>query len=272
MSSERPLEKYDHFSLPTVVDLHAELTDTLGYSRAETLWHLIKKECSISSENFLKMEELRRISEWCVNLSGAAKCIGFSLKLKLDTFEALEKDEKYNPDRQNIRKLLHDEERLKTIANLGLLDNNKDPFLLQVVEEASTKLNLPISVVSILFNEMQYFAAHHGLGSGWLAESEATNVEWSFCQYVLDSNELLEVSDAEKVSYLKDSPLVTNDSVICYLGAPLTLKNGITVGTLCVIGQEAKSFDQNDKVNLLELADQITGHLNDKLDNIIPEN
>ena len=63
MSSERPLEKYDHFSLPTVVDLHAELTDTLGYSRAETLWNLIKKECSISSENFLKMEELRRISE-----------------------------------------------------------------------------------------------------------------------------------------------------------------------------------------------------------------
>jgi len=254
------------------VDLHAELTDTLGYSRAETLWNLIKKECSISSENFLKMEELRRISEWCVNLSGAAKCIGVSLKLKLDTFEALEKDEKYNPDRQNIRKLLHDEERLKTIANLGLLDNNKDPFLLRVVEEASTKLNLPISVVSILFNEMQYFAAHHGLGSGWLAESEATNVEWSFCQYVLDSNELLEVSDAEKVSYLKDSPLVTNDSVVCYLGAPLTLKNGITVGTLCVIGQEAKCFDQNDKVNLLELADQITGHLNDKLDNIIPEN
>ena len=66
--------------------------------------------------------------------------------------------------------------------------------------------------------------------------------------------------------------MVTNDSVICYLGAPLTLKNGITVGTLCVIGQEAKCFDQNDKVNLLELADQITGHLNDKLDNIIPEN
>ena len=148
----------------------------------------------------------------------------------------------------------------------------KDPFLLKVVEEASAKLNLPISVVSILFNDMQYFATHHGLGSGWLAEASATNVEWSFCQYVLDSNELFEVPDAEKVSYLKNTPLVTNDSVICYLGAPLTLKNGITVGTLCVIGQEPKSFDDSDKANLLELADRITGYLNGKLDNIIPEN
>jgi|GEM_PF-1769482 len=272
MSSERPLEKYDYFSLPTVLDLHAELTDTLGYRRAESIWSLIRNECSISSEDFLTIDELRKIATWSINLSGAVKCFGFSLKLKVDSFLALEKDDNYNPDRQNIRKLLHDEKRLQTIASLGLLDNNKDPFLLKVVEEASAKLNLPISVVSILFNDMQYFATHHGLGSGWLAEASATNVEWSFCQYVLDSNELFEVPDAEKVSYLKNTPLVTNDSVICYLGAPLTLKNGITVGTLCVIGQEPKSFDDSDKANLLELADRITGYLNGKLDNIIPEN
>lgn len=268
---ERPLEKYDHFSLPTVLDLHADLTDILGYSRAESIWSSIKEQCSISSEDFLTVEELQKIASWCIESPGAVKCFGFSLKLKVDTFLALEKDEKYNPDRQNIRQLLHDEKRLQTIASLGLSDDEKDPFLATIVEEASSKLNLPISVVSILFNSVQYFAAHHGLGSSWLAEAGATDVEWSFCQYVLDSNELYEVEDARKVSYLKNSPLVTNDSVICYLGAPLTLKNGITVGTLCVIGQKPKSFDDTDKKHLLALAGRITDHLNNKLTGVIEE-
>ena len=64
---------------------------------------------------------------------------------------------------------------------------------------------------------------------------------------------------------------MTNDSVICYLGAPLTLKNGITVGSLCVIGHKPKSFSEDDKVKLLELAKRVTDHLNAKLANVIEE-
>ena len=267
----RPLEKYDHFSLPTVVDLKADLTDILGYTRSEPIWAELSEACSITSEDFLTVDELRSIASWCIDSAPAVKAFGFSLQLKVGTFLALEKDDTYNPDRQNIRQLLHDEKRLETIADLGLSENNKDPFLMQIVEEASLKLDLPISVVSILFNSMQYFAAHHGLGSGWIADACATDVEWSFCQYVLDSNKILEVQDAQNVSYLKNTPLVTNDSIVCYLGAPLTLKNGVTVGTLCVIGKEPRSFDATDKVQLLELASRITDHLNDKLTKVMGE-
>lgn len=268
MTPERPLEKYDYFSLPTALDLRTELTDILGYGRADAKWDEIKEVCSINSDDFLSLDELRNISQHCHELTGPLRCFGFSLKLKIDTFVALERNEKYNPDRQNIRRLLHDEKRLETIANLGLSDDKEDPFLLEIVKEASEKLDLPISVVSILFNGIQYFTAHKGLGESWLAEASATDVEWSFCQYVLDSDELFEVEDAEKVSYLKDSPLVTNDSVICYLGAPLTLKNGVTVGSLCVIGQRPKSFSDTDKTHLLELADRVANHLNERLDEI----
>ncbi|MGB1936899.1 MAG: GAF domain-containing protein [Akkermansiaceae bacterium] len=267
----RPLEKYDHFSLPSVLDLKADLTDILGYARAEPIWAELSEACSITSEDFLTVDELRSIADWCVDSAPAVKAFGFSLKLKVDTFLALEKDNAYNPDRQNIRQLLHDEKRLETIAKLGLSDTEKDPFLMGIVEEASKKLDLPISVVSILFNSMQYFAAHHGLDSGWIADACATDVEWSFCQYVLDSNKVLEVQDAKNVSYLKNSPLVTNDSIVCYLGAPLTLKNGVTVGTLCVIGHEPRSFDATDKVQLLELASRITDYLNDKLTKVTEE-
>ena len=228
-------------------------------------------ECSIKSDDFLTVEQLQKIANWCIDTTEAIKSFGFSLKLKVDTFIALEKNESYNPDRQNIRQLLHDEKRLETIASLGLSDNNKDPFLLELVKEASSKLDLRISVVSILFNSMQYFAAHHGLGSSWMAETSATDIEWSFCQYVLDSDALLEVEDARTVAYLKDTPLVNNDSVVCYLGAPLTLKNGVTVGTLCVIGQEPRSFSENDKSQLLEIASRLTDYLNDKLTKVIEE-
>lgn len=269
--AKRPLEKYNHFSLPNVIDLKADLTDILGYTRAEAIWNTMTDECSISSDDFLTVEQLQKIADWCINTSEAVKSFGFSLKLKVDTFIALEKNESYNPDRQNIRQLLHDEKRLETIASLGLADNNKDPFLLELVKETSSKLDLPISVVSILFNSMQYFAAHHGLNNSWMAKTSATDIEWSFCQYVLDSDKLLEVEDARTVAYLKDTPLVNNDSVVCYLGAPLTLKNGVTVGTLCVIGQEPRSFSDENKSQLLELASRLTDYLNDKLTKVIEE-
>ena len=61
---------------------------------------------------------------------------------------------------------------------------------------------------------------------------------------------------------------MNNDSVICYLGAPLTLKNGVTVGSLCVIGQKPRSFSDTDKVHLLELAGRVTDYLNEKLEAI----
>ena len=74
---KRPLEKYDHFSLPTVLDLKADLTDILGYARAEAIWNTMTDECSIKSDDFLTVEQLQKIANWCIDTTEAIKSFGF---------------------------------------------------------------------------------------------------------------------------------------------------------------------------------------------------
>ncbi len=59
------------------------------------------------------------------------------------------------------------EDRLREVVELGLLTPETDEILGAVAAEAATRLGLPISLVSIVHDESQFFAASHGL-NGWL--------------------------------------------------------------------------------------------------------
>jgi len=139
--------------------------------------------------------------------------------------------------------VLRDPARLAEIAALGLTAPEVDAILQQTVEEAAAKLDLPTALVSIVMGEAQYFAAEHGL-TGWMAEAHGTPVEWSFCANAVQSGEPFVVEDATTHPLVKDNPLVRFEDLRCYAGIPLTTANGHTLGTLCVIGHERRSFSE----------------------------
>ena len=58
------------------------------------------------------------------------------------------------------------------------------------------------------------------------------------------------VEDATTHPLVKDIPLVHLDGVRCYAGIPLVTSRGHTVGTLCVIGHEARTFGE-DEIQML---------------------
>ena len=69
-----------------------------------------------------------------------------------------------------------DVERLREIVNLDLLSPEADEILQQTAREAATRLGMPISTVTVVLDEAQFFAAAHGV-EGWQAESRGTPVE-----------------------------------------------------------------------------------------------
>jgi GAF domain-containing protein len=138
---------------------------------------------------------------------------------------------------------VRDTARLAEIAALGVTEAEVDSVLQQTVDEAAARLNLPTAMVSIVMDEAQWFAAHTGL-SPWLAEARGTPVEWSFCANAVRSGEPFVVEDATTHPLVKDIPLVALDNVRCYAGIPLTTSTGHTLGTLCVIGNEPRSFSE----------------------------
>ncbi|HET6762455.1 MAG TPA: GAF domain-containing protein, partial [Longimicrobiaceae bacterium] len=136
-------------------------------------------------------------------------------------------------------------ERLREIVDLDVLSPDVDPILQAAVNEAAERLNLPISTVTVVLDEAQFFAAQHGV-TGWMAEAGGTPVEWSFCANAVRSGEPFVVDDATTDPLVHDNPLVLLEGIRCYAGIPLVTSRGHALGTLCVIGKEPRAFDEAD--------------------------
>ncbi len=148
---------------------------------------------------------------------------------------------------------LRDEDRLREVVELGLLTPETDDILNAVAAKAAARLGLPISLVSIVLDESQFFAASHGL-NGWLAETRGTPVEMSFCSNAVLSGQPFVVEDALTHPVTMENPLVTEDGIRCYAGIPLVSSRGFRLGTLCVLGKEPREFEESDLAVLRELA------------------
>lgn len=156
-----------------------------------------------------------------------------------------------------------DVERLQEIVDLGLLSGEADPVLQETAREAATRLGLPISTVTVVLDEAQFFAAQHGV-EGWMAESRGTPVEWSFCAHAVASRAPFVVEDATRHPAVRHMPIVPNDDVICYAGFPLISSRGHALGTLCVIGHEPHHFTQEELDILRSLTDRAVARIEER--------
>ena len=152
------------------------------------------------------------------------------------------------------RDVVNDPERLREIADLGLAAPGIDPEFQDLAERAAARLGAPKALVSIVLDEAQAFAGAHGL-SGWMAEANGTPIEWSFCAHAVRSGQPLAIADARLDARVADNPLV-EEGLRCYLGLPLVTSRGHVVGTLCVLGDEPRTFTEDDRRALGELADE----------------
>jgi GAF domain-containing protein len=148
-----------------------------------------------------------------------------------------------------IERTLHDRARLQEIAALRLTEPDVQHILRDVCREASAALGLPIGLVTIVLDEVQHFAAHHGLG-GWLNDAGGTPVEWSFCRHTVTERSSFVVTDAQTNALVQDSPLVSQDGLRCYAGMPLITSRGHAVGSLCVAGVETREFSKAELATL----------------------
>ncbi|TIX49282.1 PAS domain S-box protein [Alteraurantiacibacter aquimixticola] len=127
-----------------------------------------------------------------------------------------------------------DEARLRVLREFEAEALEDDPELQAIVNFAAQLCNAPVSVVSLVEGERQFFIARTGL------EERETPREISFCTHALGQADMLEVPDATSDSRFADNPLVTGDPGIrYYAGQPLVSDEGAPLGTLCVIDTKA---------------------------------
>ncbi len=140
--------------------------------------------------------------------------------------------------------------RLQTLAELDVLDTPAEPEFDALVQAAALACGVPISLVSLVDVDRQWFKANAGLPG-----VTETPRELAFCAHAIQRDGLFEVPDAAADPRFAVNPLVTEQPHIrFYAGAPLTLSSGERVGTLCVIDRQPRQLSAHQRQLLQHLA------------------
>lgn len=137
------------------------------------------------------------------------------------------------------------------------LEPGRDTVLEEIVALASEICDAPVSLVSIIEGDRQWFKS----GVGW--DETETPRDVSFCGYaILEPDRPLIVTDATTDERFADNPLVTGPPGIhFYAGIPLVTEDGHALGSLCVIDHVPRELGDSQRRNLERLASIASIHL-----------
>jgi len=149
---------------------------------------------------------------------------------------------------------INEAQRIESLRRLKVLDTPADSICDGLVEVAAAVCGVPISLISLIDSDRQWFKANVGLPG-----VTETSREAAFCNHTIRSDDLLEVYDATVDPRFAANPLVTGDPDIrFYAGQPLTLSDGAIAGTLCVIDRVPRQLNPQQRKVLVSLAKAAT--------------
>jgi GAF domain-containing protein len=151
-------------------------------------------------------------------------------------------------------------ERLAAIARTRLTDAPSDPALARLARLTSKALDVPISLISLVEEDRQFFAACVGVGEPWNT-SRQTPLSHSFCQHAVASGRALVVNDAREHPVLRTNLAIRDMGVIAYAGIPLIDGAGFALGTLCAIDSKPREWSARDVEVLEDMAGWVTSIL-----------
>ena len=151
-------------------------------------------------------------------------------------------------------------ERLAALLRYEVLDTPPEPLLDDITKLAAQICNAPISLISLVDDQRQWFKAKLGL------EVCETPRELAFCAHALSTpNEVLVVSNATEDPRFSGNSLVTGEPHIrFYAGAPLVTSDNYVLGTLCIIDRQPRIIDRKQLDVLKKLSRQVVALLEAK--------
>ena len=150
--------------------------------------------------------------------------------------------------------------RIESLKSYLVLDTESEEEIDNLTQLASEICETPISLVSLIDDDRQWFKSKIGL------ELNETSRDFSFCAHAInETDDLFIIEDARKDKRFFDNPLVTSEPyVIFYAGVVLKSDEDLPLGTLCVIDNSPRKLSDKQIRSLKTISKQIMNLLNYK--------
>lgn len=152
--------------------------------------------------------------------------------------------------RDEVDLLELEQKRIAALRKLKILDSPYESLFDAITKVASEVCNAPMALISFVDEDRQWFKSKIGFAN--LAE---TPKDIAFCAHTIQSQGILEVTDATLDERFSKNPLVTGEpNIRFYAGSPITLPLGEKIGTICVLDCKANQLSVQQKAILEDLA------------------
>ena len=139
-------------------------------------------------------------------------------------------------------------QRLATLQSTGLLDSEPEERFDRITRLCSTMFNVPISLVSLVDQDRQWFKSNTGLPG-----AIETPRDHAFCAHAILEDGIMVIPDALQDARFADNPLVAgNPKIRFYAGCPINVASNSggdekhPIGTLCVIDSKPRDLRKEE--------------------------
>ncbi|WP_017905975.1 sensor domain-containing phosphodiesterase [Pseudomonas asplenii] len=145
-----------------------------------------------------------------------------------------------------------EQQRLAAVHALQWLETANNENFDRICRLAAAYFKVPTALISLVEKDRQWFVSRVGF------KARQTPIEQSFCRYSLGQPGVMHVPDAREDERFVHNPLVTAADGICfYAGAPLRDRNGLALGSLCIIDKVHHPLEPHELRALEDFAEMV---------------
>jgi hypothetical protein len=161
-------------------------------------------------------------------------------------------------------------ERLAALARTGLLDTPPESVFDHMTQHLREAFDAPIALLSLVDAERQFWKSSAGLPPP-LCDMRESPRATSICGHVVAANKLLVVEDTWRDARFANNPLLREQGIRFYAGAPLRNAEGMAIGSLCVMDVRPRKITKAEEALLALAAQQVMQEIDGRGDPVDAE-
>jgi signal transduction histidine kinase len=155
-------------------------------------------------------------------------------------------------ERAAIAAVVTNAARLAAVRATALLDTPAELSFDRLTRLAARLTGAPVTFVSLVDEQRDFYKSCFGFPEPLASQRQLTGT--TFCHYALSSDGPLVIDDTLADPLYREVPTVKTLGVRAYLGIPLTVASGYTIGSFCAIDFQPRAWTALDVEVMSELA------------------